>query len=241
MSRKEEIECFKQVAFALLGRNNIRVVATNCDIKKITNFFTSASPNKKKNDFPDFVFYNGGIEHFQITSSKETKKGSLFKIEENKNERIKNEYYVSLDKEIEKLDNNSSPVFVSNYENVYESFSYVDFVNSLKKNIINHVDSLIKANYQNKIVIFLMEQQTARLIIDDGAYPINFYKLSKDKYVLTIIKEICNYVDYLVYYVADAVEIIDLSKIDDLISNSVTYKSIKGGRLISNETRILRR
>lgn len=47
---------------------------TQEDVKEIVNILRKWEPNRKPSEFPDFVFDNGFIEHFQITSSLETKK-----------------------------------------------------------------------------------------------------------------------------------------------------------------------
>ena len=49
---------------------------TQEDVKEIVNILRKWEPNRKPSEFPDFVFDNGFIEHFQITSSLETKKGA---------------------------------------------------------------------------------------------------------------------------------------------------------------------
>ena len=46
------------------------------DIQKMESILDSAVPNNESNKFPDFVFKGGFIEHFQVTSSKETRKGA---------------------------------------------------------------------------------------------------------------------------------------------------------------------
>ena len=46
------------------------------DDKIIVQALRKAKPNINLNDFPDFVFEKGFIEHFQISSSKVTRKGA---------------------------------------------------------------------------------------------------------------------------------------------------------------------
>ena len=72
------------------------------------------------------------------------------------------------------------------------------------------------------------------LCICDGTDFAKFYSLHEDRAVLSLIKENCNYVNYLVYFVADSTEVLDLSKINELLDNSIEYKNIKGGRLIKS-------
>ena len=42
----------------------------------LDKIISDAIPNAESNQFPDFLFEGGYIEHFQITSSKTTRKGS---------------------------------------------------------------------------------------------------------------------------------------------------------------------
>ena len=234
MARENEKECLEVLKNAILGKNNVNIYC-NSEIRHILRYVFAAKENPNTNDFPDFIFDDGGIEHFQLTSSKETKKGSEFKIEESRNRQIKEDYEAELKKEFLQSDYVPGTMSTSDYEETYESFTYEDFLSSLQRNVSSHVDSLEKCHYENKVVFFLMEQQTARLWIDEGVVPIKFYELHKDKRALLIIKELCRSVNYLVYLVSDSVEIIDLSKIDDLLENAITYKNVKGGRLIKHQ------
>ena len=234
MARENEKKCLEAVKNAILGKNNISIYS-NCEISNISGYIFVATENHNANDFPDFVFDGGGIEHFELTSSKETKKGSEFKIEESRNNQIKKEYETELRNEFLHSDYVPGTMSTSNYEETYESFTYEDFLSSLRRNISNHVGSLEKSHYMNKVVFFLMEQQTARLWIDEGVLPIRFYELHKDKNALSIIKETCYSVRFLIYLVSDSIEIIDLTKIDNLLENAIVYKNVKGGRLIKHQ------
>ena len=84
-----------------------------------------------------------------------------------------------------------------------------------------------------------MEQQTARLWIDEGIIPIKFYELHRDKKALSILKQHCISVNYIIYYVADSIEVLDMSKINELLSESLVYEKVKGGRLIKNQLNLL--
>jgi len=238
MARENENKCLNVIKDAILGKNNINVYS-NCSLKEIMDYIFSAVGNANYNDFPDFVFDGGGIEHFELTSSKESKKGSEFKIEESKNKQIREKYEEKIREDF--LNSKHVPDTFSTFtvEETYDSFTYEDFLSSLKRNISNHVDSLIKNHYEDKIVIFLMEQQTARMWIDEGMIPIRFYELHRDKRALSIMKDLCNSVKYLIYSAADSIEIIDLSKLDSLIDKSVIYKKVMGGRLIDESITIL--
>ena len=108
-------------------------------------------------------------------------------------------------------------------ETIFDTYKYFHYFNYLKAN---------KQNYENKIVIYLIEQQTARLFIKDNKNSGEFYQLHNDKKALTLIKDKLINVNYLVYVNLDEIEILDISKIDSLIENAKEYKNIIGGRLI---------
>lgn len=233
MARQNENECLEELRNAFLGETNVKIY-TNCEPETISQIIFSAKPNPNSNSFPDFVFSDGGIEHFELTSSKETRKGSEFKIDESINKKLKDVHFEKLKEEYSNTKIAPGTITADGYEEVYESFSYESFIHSLERNIINHVESLEKSNYKNKVVVFLMEQQTARLWIDKGIIPISFYELHRDKKALSILKQHCSSVSYIIYFVADSVEVLDMSKINDLLNESLVYKNVKGGRLIKH-------
>lgn len=236
--RNNELACLNEIKDSYFNNVGAKKEFDNSDYCMMKAILNGAHQNPKHNEFPDFLFDGGGIEHFELTSSKETRKGSRFKIEENKNKNINKERDKKLKQEF--LNSKYAPwtMMTANYEETYESFSYYDFLFSLRKNISKHVESLIKSGYENKTVLFLMEQPTARLWIDEGVIPIRFYELHKDKKALQIIKEICRSVDYIIYYVSDSIEIIDLSKIDTLLEKAVIYSNVKGGTLVKCHTNL---
>lgn len=232
MARQNEKECLEKLKNAFLGKTNVTIYA-NCELETILQILFSAKPNADSNSFPDFVFSGGGIEHFELTSSKETKrKGSEFKKEESINKKSKDTCFEKLKEEHLNTKIVPGTITIDNYNEVYDFFSYEYFIYSLERNIVNHIESLEKNNYKDKVVVFIMEQQTARLLVDEGIVPISFYELHRDKKALSILKQHCNSVNYIIYFVADSVEVLDLSKINDLLSESFVYKKVKGGRLI---------
>ena len=235
MARQNEIECLEKLKDAFRDKTKTEIYA-NCELEKITRFLFAAKPNKNSNEFPDFVFNDGGIEHFQITSSRETRKGSSFQIESTLNQQTIDKYYLESSKAFFGSPIVPGVIIIDTYKTTYDHFNYEYFLNSLERNIINHVESLEKSGYQQKTVVFIMEQQTARMYIDDGRIPIAFYELHRDKKALTIIKDHCKYVNYIIYYVADSIEIIDLSLINELLFKSIVYKDVKGGKLKKNQS-----
>lgn len=234
MARENEIECLRHTENALKGEEKINVWS-NCDVSKVSQFIFAAKPNSNSNTFPDFIFNGGAIEHFEITSSKETRKGSQFKIDEIENEKKKIEHYKKVNEEVLLLKHVPGAIHTSNYKEVYDKFSYNDFLFSLEKNVKKHGNSLEKYDFKDKIIIFLIEQQTGRMYIQETIWKCKFCELNKDKKALEILKNHCEFVDYIIYTVSDSIEIIDMSKIDELIKNAIEYKDVKVGRVVRNE------
>lgn len=234
MARQNEIKCLEALKNAFLCETRISIYS-NCESTAILNYIFTALPNDKENDFPDFIFDGGGIEHFQLTTSIEGKKGAKFKIEENANKEVRERHRSMVSEAFASLEFVPGTITTDSYEEIYESFSYDDFLHSLEKNIKKHVISLHRLQYEKKIVVFLMEQQTPRLWLDEGVIPIKFYELHNDKKALEIIEANCKDVNYLVYFVCDSIEIIEIAKVKDLIKKAHTYENVRGGRLVKGE------
>lgn len=64
-------ECYKS-CFGLLEDDRF----------EIASILRTAKPNERLSEFPDFIFQKGFIEHFQVTSSKTTRKGAEHKKDE---------------------------------------------------------------------------------------------------------------------------------------------------------------
>ena len=73
MRGEQETNCLTRVK-QNLGRNSVHYFCS--DPQKIIRILKSARPNPAQSNFPDFLFENGFIEHFQITASRETRKGA---------------------------------------------------------------------------------------------------------------------------------------------------------------------
>ena len=65
MRGEKEQQCFEKV----------RQVAYKKDDKLFLGILEKAEPNPQKNEFPDFIFDGGFIEHFQVSAANETRKG----------------------------------------------------------------------------------------------------------------------------------------------------------------------
>ena len=228
--RDNELICLNSVKDSFINHRGIKKVFDNSDYLTMELILGSAHQNENHNDFPDFFFGGGIIEHFEVTASDETRKGSQYKIDDAYCQRENDKHFKQLDKEFIESLYHPGTMTTQTVEDTHECFSYESFVKSFKRNAEHHLDSLKKSKYTNQIVVFLIEQQGASL----GVYLNNkfnrFYMLSEDKNILEYIKETLTNVDYIIFIATDRYEVIDLSKIDVLIQRAKIGLDIRGGR-----------
>ena len=204
-------------------------------IEKILN---SAKAQKEDSLFPDFIFEGGLIEHFEVTSSNENKKGSEFKRYETE---FDNEMKILFQKESEKFLNSPfSPntLLTCKSGSTYEKTSYEYFVSSFKRNFDSHLISLDKSNKATLITVFLIDQQGGRLQIYEKNEFKRFYLLSEDKKLLLYLKDKYPKINYVIFTSVDSVEIIDMSKIEQLIASSKDEMDVRGGRMIKSNSSV---
>lgn len=228
--RDNELACLNKVKDSFINHNGIEKEFDNSDYLIVESILNSAHQNENHNDFPDFFFDGGIIEHFEVTASDETQKGSQYKIDDAYCQREKEKHFKQLDKEFMDSPHHPGTIRTETVEDTHECFSYESFTKSFKRNVEHHLDSLKKSKYTNQLVVFLIEQQGASL----GVYINNifnrFYRLSEDRNILEYIKETLIDVDYIIFIATDRYEVIDLSKIDVLIQRAKTGLDIRGGR-----------
>ena len=232
MAKENERKCLKTIVDAYCYKMSCtRVNFDNGDCRWLSYVLQNARETGSNNTFPDFVSDGAIIEHFQITSAKEGRKGSLYMAEDSKNN-------VKWEKEFQKREDdflNSSPnpgtlTSISN-EHEYGDFSYENLLNSIKSNVDSHIKSLEKSGITNKKVIFIMEQPDARLCKTKTYSSCEFYLLHEDRQALRILKRYAHKIDFVIYTVADSIEVIDLSKIDYLIETGLDLSDVKPGKI----------
>jgi len=228
--RQNEVDCLNKVKNSFIYFKGIKKEFDNSDHLTMESILNSAHQNESHNDFPDFFFGGGIIEHFGVTASDETRKGSQYKIDDAYCQREKDKHFKQLDKEFIESPHHPGTMRTKMVEDTHKCFSYESFIKSFKRNVEHHLDSLKKSKYVNEVVVFLIEQQGASL----GVYTNNifnrFYMLSEDRNILEYIKETLTDVDYIIFIATNRYEVIDLSKIDVLIRRAKTGLDIRGGR-----------
>ena len=205
---------------------------TEEDGKEIVNILRKAVPNDKASEFPDFIFNNGFIEHFQITSSKENKKGAKQIIDEKNFERKTEQMQERFIKQCEE-----TPSFdkvrscTSSMQNPEHSYEYL--CRSIETNFKNHLMSLDKYNGNKEVGIFLIENPEFALSMVENIfedYPddishgdlreqqtLRCYRLSRDKKRLNYLYAFKDRIKYIFYcYTDNAIKKYEIIKLDSI-------------------------
>lgn len=227
MERKNETECIENI-LELYSK----AVFDNVGKTAFHAIFDTVKPNNRVNDFPDFFFEGGVLEHFEVSAGKEGRKGSSFKIGQAKSQREDNKETEEANKVFMESERHPQTCYVLSQTHKYENFSYQCFLESLKKNLESHIRSFLKSGAVGKAVVFVIENQSGQLTVwKDGRF-IGFQCLAQDRGALEILREAAGKVRYVFYVSADRLECIDLSKIEGLIKSAPSGLDIRVGRKI---------
>lgn len=202
------------------------------ELEEFENILRKAQPNPDASSFPDFIFEDGFIEHFQVTSSKVTRKGSTHRREEN-------EFYRNVDADIEELkaEWNEKPSFnkVRSKSWVFCNpiHSYEFLVDSFKKNWENHIGSYKKYG-EKQIGIFMVEYPEYALSMCENVFQdwidgmsqgdmvskpkiFNEYRLTRDKELLEYIYRFRDKIKYVIFVNRERHEVIRTDKVPYLL------------------------
>lgn len=124
----------------------------------VQQILKSAKPNVTWNAFPDFVCDNGLIEHFEVTSTKQTKKGSKMRIQRCDMVREMNEFRDKVDNMQLQLVPGSiySKAVCRNAEDATHEFLLLSLENQWKKHL-KKFDSYVKDNGQQDFSAFMVD------------------------------------------------------------------------------------
>lgn len=165
MERGEvEQQCFDYVKSRVFSNQNICYACSMEDDLLIEKIFQIAIPNPELSKFPDFVFDDGFIEHFEVTSSHSNRNGSTMKIEQHslqKEAEIKENALVD---EMDKMPCFDGKTVITN--KWHGKHTYNDFCLSFKKNWQNHIDNLDKYTGNKDIGIFMVQYNDSALVMD---------------------------------------------------------------------------
>ena len=228
--RQNEADCLNKIKNDFLYSKGIKKAFDNSNYSTMESILSGSRQNEKHSEFPDFFFNGGIIEHFQVTASNQTPKGSRYKIDDACRQRENEKYFRQFDKELMESPYCPGTITTQTVKDVYEFFSYEFFVESFKRNVEHHLKSLRNSEYTNQVVVFLIELESASLCIYVDDTFSRFYKLSEDRKLLQYIKETLTDVNYIIFSATNAYEIIDLSKIDFIINKAKDNLDIRCGK-----------
>ncbi|MDY4895103.1 MAG: hypothetical protein SO532_04365 [Candidatus Borkfalkiaceae bacterium] len=226
MRGEQEKICFEQIKMVAIKKTDMQLL----------RYWNKAVANSDSNAFPDFIFPNGFIEHFQVSAANETKKGSAHNIAVNDFEQSnykafdqeRKEFLQSPSRKNASIDTYDMKVIT--HEMASPEYSYDSFVRSFKKNFEKHIKSLQKYNGEKAIGIFLIELVGARVtVIQNGRFRV-FFRLSIDKDLLEYINEFSGYLKYIVFANSEDYELLDIKNIPTLLQNIPTGLKFDAGR-----------
>lgn len=210
--------------------SNHLIGITKNDAKILKEYIINASENPNLNDFPDFIFNKGFIEHFKVTSSLEKKgKGAQHIKDTSKfNKEIEQK-----EKDLKTKLENNEPTSGFSCEKEYCKHSYDYFIKSFKKNFENHLDSLSKYDGYTDVGIFMIEYMDLALKMRENKYKVlenlneiplispiqkqmeclSDYYLSRDKNLLNYIYQYKDKLKYVIFVNSQTFEIIQINQI----------------------------
>ncbi|OUQ35299.1 hypothetical protein [Faecalibacterium sp. An122] len=228
MRGEQESRCLDRVREHLYG-DKIRFFCR--DWRMVASILERAKPNLEASKFPDFVFRDGFIEHFQITASKENKKGSCHKQKQAEFHREMDGIQDKLRQELEQMPlPMKNTISTTSYEMIPPEYSYKMFQSSFRENWGHHICSLKKYTGAKNIGIFLVEYvgplfKTMR----EGEF-VHFYQLQEDVAMLHFLDAYKAWISYVVFTDGQFCEVIDLQQIPLLMEQAPKDISFEAGR-----------
>ena len=213
MRGEQEQICFDRIKKQACKKGDMR----------LSSIWESAVANSDSNAFPDFVCPNGFIEHFQVTTANETKKGSKHNIAENVFERDSEIAFEQESKEFLRLPpRQNAPVGtyglqVTKHIMPMPDYSHENFIHSFKRNFEKHIGHLQKYNGDKAIGVFLIELVGAHITIEQNGRYKESYHLTNDYNLLSYIYDFAEQVHYVVFADGDDYELIETRKIPTML------------------------
>ena len=228
MRGEKEKKCLQKISENLA--NCYLYGISHDDLSLLQSILEEAQPNPESSTFPDFIFTDGFIEHFQITSSKVTRKGA-------EHQREYSQYRKKTDAAIKKVQQsmNKHPCFEAVQE-YHWSFpqpvhSYENLKKSLEEIWSKHIDSLNKYTGKKQVGIFIVEYPEYALAMCENVYgtikegfrydglrdqqKFDAYRLSRDKEMLDYLYRFSRQLMFVFYVFHSGIEVIKLKNIPD--------------------------
>lgn len=203
---------------------------SNNQYMEVKKWLSEAKPNSK-NKFPDFIFSEGFIEHFAVTSSLENRKGAKQKRESNTFKKSSEANFLG------NLSSYEKTLLSHSYVRKFEEHTHLNVVNSIKKNWTKHIESHDKNYSTTGHGIFLIEYIDTNIetAVSRENKPVEIfktYRISVDKDMLNWIYSFKEKIEYVIFVnlVLPSIEIIKIDRIPELIVriSDVWYASTVG-------------
>lgn len=215
---------------AALERRKMMINGGAEDIEILSRAFSRATRNPQPTAFPDYVFDNGFIELFKITSSKETKKGGSIQMMEDA--KFKKE--VASEEAAFKEGCDRNPGCAGSKSKEWKKIdktehSYDNLSISIHKNIEKHIGSLSKYSGSRELGVFFIEDLESNMntfCVSNGILTKTWYwyALSKDRKALEYIHSFKEQIQYLVYHYVNGYEIIKVADIPNYLETLGEYE-----------------
>lgn len=223
MRGEKEQKCLEIVKLDCRNNYPHRFFGLNYEeVEELNQILNETKANEELSKFPDFIFDNGFIEHFQITSSKEEiGKGS---------EHIKeiNKFEGKIRKE--KLKIQADKNFTTKHWTMkYPEHSHKYLVNSFMKNWNSHLEGFQKYKGKKDVSIFMIQYSDMALEMYENVYGywidgmsngdlrepeiLDCYRITRDKEILEYMYEFKEKIKYVIFIYGEKCEIIKLKNI----------------------------
>lgn len=205
---------------------------TENDREAFENVLRVAQPNPDASRFPDFIFDNGFIEHFRVTSSAVTKKGAT-------HTRKESQFRRTVDTETNEIKSewNETPSFDAvrseSWTFANPTHSYKFLADFFKHNWEHHMESCEKYMGPKQVGIFMVEYPEFALAMCENIYQdwingmsqgdmreqekFKEYRLSRDKNLLQYVYQFKNAIKYVIFRNHTRIEVIRTENIPYLI------------------------
>lgn len=208
------------------------------DIAIFLKILCSVCANPQASEFPDFISDFSFIEHFRVTATKETKKGSDF----SKNDGISMRRLEEFRKNVETC-GESFEMYSHCIMNKISNSSYVNFEVSFHKNVEKHIRSLkdwLMCNENDgKYGIFMIDmrrelslmmcENSQRLYDSSIQYgrlwkspeTVHGYSLGLDKNLLNWLYQYRSFLKFVIFATSDFLDIVCLENIPKIIEANI--------------------
>lgn len=193
------------------------------EVQEILPKIANVIPNEKENDFPDFLSEGCFLEHFQITSGSDTRKGAdAIKDAKQYEDTIK-----KMKKRIYEDPSIEGPIYGAHILSPNVRHSEKNLEKSFFKHFDDHLDHLEKSQVKNdQIGVFLIEYDDARLMSfvrqgNENGQPHDEYIFHYNINVLKYLRQHKEKIQYVIFLKSmGTIEVISLSEIDMLIEKA---------------------